>query len=231
MKTDRRQAFLRAVDHFVPSAWGDDVFVELVNGRWAPDPTSGTTCGYLPAAALYLAGARDNRLVNYDDPEGLTRWEVAQGISKLFGGAKAVGAWVDDAPGVEPQEGDVLFYSSGPPATEHVEIFRGLTGRTLQASAAGQGSRARQEVKAVERDVEDTRETGGTRTVSAPLETGGEGYRKLMGWVDLDRVPWAADPSGPAADANTDRKAVALAVGIGALVAMLFGIAWLRARA
>lgn len=57
----RRAAVLRVVDYFVPSDHGDERFAEMLDGHWAPG--AGTTCTYLPAAALYYAGAREPRLV------------------------------------------------------------------------------------------------------------------------------------------------------------------------
>jgi hypothetical protein len=194
----RRDAVRRVAEYFVPSDWGDERFAEMVAGHWAPG--AGTTCTYLPAAALYLAGCRDDRLVNHDDDEGRTAFTVAAGVSKLVQGARALGAWVDDAPGREPKEGDVAFISNGPPLTEHVELV--LDPAVWRAASAGQtNGRGEQAARIVTREIDDRRGEGGGRLLSAPSPLPVPGsWRKLQGWVDLDKVPWVEAPTGPAAE-------------------------------
>jgi hypothetical protein len=215
---NRRDAVLRVADYFVPSDWGDDRFAELVAGHWTPG--AGTTCTYLPAAALYLVGCRDERLVNHDDDQGRTAFTVAAGVSKLVQGARAIGAWVDDAPGREPQPGDVVFISNGPPLTEHVELV--LDPAEWRAASAGQSNaRGEQAARVVTRQLDDRRGEGGPRLLSAPSPLPVVGsWRKLQGWVDLDKVPWVEAPMGPAAEPM-------IAPSVGGLVAgfVLAGVA------
>lgn len=223
----RRAAVLRVVEHFVPSDWGDDRFAEMIDGHW--EPGAGTTCTYLPAAALYFAGARERRLVNHDDDLERTAFEIGAGVSKLVQGARAIGAWVDDAPGREPKAADIAFLSNGPPITEHVEVVLDPAG--WKAAAAGQtNGRGEQAARVVMREVDDRRGEGGARLLSAPspLPVAGS-WRKLVGWVDLDRVPWVEAPGGPAGEeaampilavlAGTLLVVAAVGVGVGVMSA------------
>lgn len=215
---------MRAAEYFVPGDYGDARFEEMLNGRWTPGPKSGTTCGYLPGAGLFLAGARDDRLVNYDDPDGATAYKDAANISKIVQGARAVGAWVDDAPGREPKRGDIAFLSNGPSITEHVEIVRDPA--EWSAWAAGQtNDRGEQAARVVTRPIDDRRSQGGPRLLGAPVPIGGGEKRKLQGWVDLDLVPWDAEPTGPAAPEIETRSPwlfVAGTIGAAAGAAALF---------
>jgi hypothetical protein len=198
---DRRAAFLRAVDSFVPSTYPEASFRDLVAGRWEPGPNAGTTCAYLPAAALYLAGCRAHELVNHDDPGGgATKFVLGQGVSRIRWGGHAVGAFVLDGPGKEPSEGDIYFISNGPPGTEHVGVFRSIDAEGWHSSDAGQGTHLAQSAQHVTRRITDTREeSGGKRQIGGPEPSTGE-MRTLVGWVDLDAVPWTADPMGAAAE-------------------------------
>lgn len=190
-----RAAVLRAVEHFVPSDYGDERFAEMLDGHW--EPGAGTTCTYLPAAVLYYAGAREPQFVNHDDERGRTAFEIGAGVSKLVQGARAIDAWVDDAPGREPRAGDIAFLSNGP-LTEHVEIV--LDPAVWKAAAAGQTNESgNQAARVVTRSVDDRRDRGGPRLLSAPspLPVAGS-WRKLVGWVDVDRVPFVEAFTGPA---------------------------------
>ena len=210
------------------SKYGDDLFAELVDGQYTPGGT-GTTCPYLPAAALFYLGCRDPGLVNRDDPEGLTKFEYGDktnGISKLYYGGKAAGCWVDDGPGREPQEGDI-YYVIGP---EHVGHFCRQKGGIWHTGDSGQGTHLVQEAKYVDRPVRDDRARGGHRYIGGP---NGD-MRQLMGWVDLDRVPLTAPPSGPAAEEEeepgTSTGAVVAGVAVGVLALGLFGAAVYASR-
>jgi hypothetical protein len=67
---DCRAPAHRLIDAVVPSDFGDEKFATIINGRNSPG--YGTTCAYLPALLLWSLGCRQNALVNYDDPGGLT---------------------------------------------------------------------------------------------------------------------------------------------------------------
>lgn len=146
MTIDRRAAVESVAGYFVPCDQGDDTFEEMINGRWSPG--YGTTCTYLTSAALHFAGCRDPRLVNWDDPQGRTSYRIGKGIEVLFFGGRAVGCWVDDAPGLEPQRGDIVYQSNGTPKSEHVEIFWGISGSTYEGRRGGPDQRARRAVRA-----------------------------------------------------------------------------------
>lgn len=195
---DRRAAAARVVDAYVPSDYGDANFSAIINGRWSPG--GGTTCSYLPALCLYLAGCRAPELVNFDDVNGGTTWDVGAGISKLVQGARRLGCWVDDGPGREPSRMDVAFISNGPPLTEHVAVV--VDPSIWRDASAGQtNAQGNQAARIVDRQIDDQRATGGVRRLSNPLPIGG-GYRQLQGWVSLDLVPWTVDPIGVAADTS-----------------------------
>lgn len=202
---DRRAAFDRYVATYFPSDYGDEAFTEILHGRWSPG--GGTTCTYPWHHFWALLGCRDDRLVNFDSADGYTRWVSAGGVSKIVQGAKAIGAWVDDAPGREPQRGDVCFLadSARTPASEHVSgaIDPGLRTPGIWTSAdAGQnydnpptpGDDGHQRARIVTRRIDDRRASGGPRLLSSPEPYSGD-WRELVGWVDLNRIPLAATPA------------------------------------
>ncbi len=232
---DRRAAVDRIIAYFFPVRadgrrwiqWGEALFAELINGRWQPG--AGTTCAYLTAIVLYLLGARDFDLVNFDDPEGATKFEFGNtrnGISKLVNGAKKLGAWVDDGPGREPARNDLVYMSAGTSASEHVEVFRGIDGSTWEAAAAGQGTRELQRAEIITRTITDERAAGGHRYVSS---LAGE-RKRIIGWVNIDAVPLVAPPSGAAAEPDSDESsssgasAVAVVAVVGVIAAVGAGI-------
>src|SRR5262249_40752259 len=156
------------------SDYGDEQFADLLNGRWQPG--GGTTCTFPPHRMLNLLGCRDNRLVNFDSDDGLTRWEMGAGgglgVSKLYYGAKAVGCWVDDGHGRDRSHGDIYFISNGPPATEHVGIV--IDPAVWESADAGQKNEHNHEAaRIVRRNVDDRRASGGPRLLSAPLNERG----------------------------------------------------------
>jgi hypothetical protein len=236
MVFDMRAAAERVVDHYVPSEYPDERFLDLIDNHWQPG--AGTTCAYLTAKVLVLLGCREPDLVNHDDPEGLARirfefGNTRNGISKLVAGAKALDCWVADGVGREPARMDLVYMTvPGKEGTaDHVEVFRAIDGSTWEAAAAGQGTRERQRAEIVRRSINDQRANGGARYVSS---LAGEAKR-VIGWVDLERVPLAESPMGVAVEPTLE---VSRQVSTGALVAggvlLLLGAgagAWLHATA
>jgi hypothetical protein len=193
---DRRAAAARFVAHYFPSDCGDPLFAEIINGRWSPG--AGTTCTYPCALLLFLLGCFAPELVNYDAPNGATRFDIGAGVSKIVQGARALGCWVDDGPGREPGFGDIGFLSQGPPLTEHVLIV--MDPSVWRDASGGQtNAQGNQAARIVDRQIDDQRAAGGVRRLSNPLPIGG-GFRQLQGWVSLDLVPWSVAPIGVAAD-------------------------------
>jgi len=234
---DIRAAAERIVDCYVPSEYPDERFLDLVNGRWQPG--GGTTCAYLTAKVLVLLGCREPDFVNHDDPEGLGRirfefGDTRNGVSKLVAGAKALGCWVADGAGREPARMDLVYMTvPGKAGTaDHVEVFRQIEGATWEAAAAGQGSREKQRAEIVHRLVNDQRASGGARYVSSPAGD----PKRIIGWVDLERVPLVDPPNGPAVELTSEEAS--RQVSTGALVAggvlLLLGAGasvWLRVTA
>jgi hypothetical protein len=115
---------------------------------------------------------------------------------------------------------------------DHVEVFRAIDGATWEAAAAGQGTREKQRAEIVNRFITDQRARGGARYVSS---LAGE-PKRIIGWVDLARVPLIEPPSGPAVDSApmavpTQVSAARLIAG-GALLLLGAGVGhWLRTTA
>jgi hypothetical protein len=237
MRLDVRMAAERVVDYYVPSEYSDERFLDLVDNHWQPG--GGTTCAYLTAKVLLLLGCREPDFVNHDDPEGLGRirfefGDTRNGVSKLVGGAKALDCWVADGAGREPARMDLVYMTvPGKEGTaDHVEVFRAIDGATWEAAAAGQGTREKQRAEIVHRFITDQRASGGPRLVST---LAGE-PKRIIGWVDLARVPLAEPPSGPAIEptlgASSSRLTAGTLIAGGAL--LLLGASagvWLRVTA
>jgi hypothetical protein len=237
MSFDVRAAAERVVDHYVPSEYPDERFLDLVDNHWQPG--GGTTCAYLTAKVLVLLGCRESDFVNHDDPEGLGRirfeyGDTRNGVSKLVAGAKALDCWVGDGDGREPTRMDLVYMTvPGKEGTaDHVEVFRAIDGATWEAAAAGQGTREKQRAEIVHRFITDQRASGGARYVSS---LAGE-PKRIIGWVDLARVPLVEPPRGPAAErqqeAPTRQLSTRALIAGGAL--LLVGASagvWLRVTA
>lgn len=233
MGFDVRAAAERVVDHYVPSKYPEERFLELIDNRWQPG--GGTTCAYLTAKILVLVGCREPDLVNHEDPEALGRirfefGDTRNGVSKLVAGAKALGCWVGDGAGREPARMDLVYMTvPGKEGTaDHVEVFRAIEGTTWEAAAAGQGTREEQRAEIVRRSITDQRASGGPRYVSSPA---GE-PKRVIGWVDLDRVPLLELPLGPAIEPETSRPSTGALVAGGVLLLLGAGASvWLRVTA
>ena len=233
MGFDVRAAAERVVDHYVPSKYPEERFLELIDNRWQPG--GGTTCAYLTAKVLVLVGCREPDLVNHEDPEALGRirfefGDTRNGVSKLVAGAKALGCWVGDGAGREPARMDLVYMTvPGKEGTaDHVEVFRAIEGSTWEAAAAGQGTREEQRAELVRRSITDQRESGGARYVSSPA---GE-PKRVIGWVDLDRVPLIEPPLGPAIEPEVSGPSTGTLVVGGMLLLLGAGASvWLRVTA
>ncbi len=212
-----RQRALALLALVVPSDWGSAAFASIVDGHYSPG--FGTTCAYLIAWLLWALGCRDAAIVNRDDAASGLRYRVGEGVSRVVNGAKALGAWRDGCAGIKP--GDPFFLSLGPAITEHLAVFvaRGSRGgvSAWRSADAGQRRTALADVtvdpeadgfldafdgealagetasdqcaRYVVRDFDGSR----LRTVN--------GWKPIVGYVDLDALPFAApamgDPDGP----------------------------------
>lgn len=228
---DRRRAVYRILQAFLPSAYGDDKFAEIIDGHWAPG--AGTTCAYLTALILTMLGCRDGRIVNRDDPEGKGRCvfeygDKNNGVSKLYYGGQKAAVWVNDGPDQEPRYGDLVYMWDGTNDGAHVEVVLTIEGSTWTAAAAGQGTREHQEAKIITRTITDERASGGKRYVSSQA-VGGRKW--IVGWVDIDRVDLVEPPMGVAADEEPEKVPLwQRAVGAGIAAMILGGLMWLLGR-
>lgn len=235
MTFDVRAAAERVVDYYVPSEYPDERFLDLIGNHWQPG--SGTTCAYLTAKLLVLLGCREPDFVNHDDPEALGRirfefGNTRNGVSKLVAGAKALDCWVGDGAGREPTRMDLVYMTvpGNEGSADHVEVFRAIDGATWEAAAAGQGSREKQRAEIVHRSITDHRASGGARYVSS---LAGE-PKRIIGWVDLERVPLAEPPTGVAVEPMEAPRQVSTGALVAGGVLLLLGAgasAWLRATA
>src|SRR5262245_34519869 len=131
----RRDDALAIIASVVPSDYGDPKFSKIIGDLYRESPTSGTTCGYLVSYLLYELGCRAP-IVNRNDPAYGLRYGIGENISRLLGGAKALGAWRAGPEGIRP--GDCYFISNGPPLTEHVGVFIAhVDGSHVQTGDAG----------------------------------------------------------------------------------------------
>lgn len=149
----------------------------------------GTTCGYLPHWMLWAVGCRLRRVVNRYEPKDGLAYRDGANISALRWQPEFV-AYNRLAASTLPLPGDIFFVSDGPPATEHVGVVLGISedGVWTCAEAGQEGGGAR----IVRRILIDGR--------LARLAAGSDvepdrsfHARKLVGWLDLDRVMAASD--------------------------------------
>lgn len=199
---------LAIIDNYVPSDIGDDRFGALIGDMYTEGPGAGTTCGFLVSRLLFDLGVRDPRIVNRNDADSGLKYHIGENISRLVGGAKALGAWREGAEGIKP--GDIYFISNGPPASEHVGVFkRQLDDTHWETADAGQrNSEGRQAARFV------------TRTFDGSNLGTPNGQKVIQGYVDLDALPIAVPT--PA----TSGKGFWVAAGLLAAGALAGAIAW-----
>jgi hypothetical protein len=180
-----RASVLPILRGVVPSDYGDARFERLTGGDYTQG--YGTTCGYLTSYLLWALGCRAPEIVNRTDPKWGLRYEAGANISRLVGGAKALGAWHDGPAGI--RMGDCYFLSNevGDPSSEHVGVFLYASGIHWYTVDAGQRNEAGNQAARF-----STRTFDG-RHLSGP---GGGGARLVRGYVDIDALPYAAARSG-----------------------------------
>lgn len=187
---DRRARAVRLIQSYVPSETGDAKFAEISKDYGG----IGTTCGYLTGWLLWRLGAKDNRIVNREQAADGLKYHVAENISRLVGGAKALGAWRTLADGL-PKPGDMAYYATNPPPGpppagwnwhEHVNVVLDAGPDEWRTADGGRTVNGHQAAEIVTRK----------RVGSDKLDYLG-GPRSIIGWVDLDAVPLEAPPTGP----------------------------------
>ncbi len=187
-----RAHILPALAAVVPSNYGDARFL-LAAPRFQQG--GGTSCSFGPAWGLWASGCRDARIVNRDG-EGC-RFDVGQGISKLYNGSKSAGAWIEAGAGRRPKPGD-FYLLHGPisggqwdPRSEHVGTVVDSTGSAWTFADFGQsqtntdprpGQQCARRVK---------RAWDGLHLGSS---VAGGAARLLGGWIDADALTYSAAP-------------------------------------
>jgi len=177
--TPIRTLALAIVNEVVPSNYGDPKFTRIIDGMYTEGPGAGTTCGFLASYLLFSLGCRAPEIINRNDPESGLKYQIGANISRLIGGAKALGAWRVGPAGIKP--GDILFLSNGPPATEHVGIFmRAPDALHWETADAGQtNAQGHQAARKVLRTFDGAR-------LGTP-----NGTKTIQGYVDIEAVPRA----------------------------------------
>jgi hypothetical protein len=187
-----RRSIVAAMLAHVPSDTGDGRFEEVIGDMY----TGAGTCGFLASFALSAGGICDPRILNRPETETGATYHLGENISRLVGGAKQLGAWIEwsSTPPYGPSPGDILFLSGGKDENgnflEHVCVFQseerdgsgGVHWVTWDAgvtNAHGQQSAA-----------ERTREVDGRELVRNGLR------RKLEGFVDIDLAVIACQQAG-----------------------------------
>lgn len=180
-----RDVAIAACKNVVPSHYPLDAFQEMTGGKFQPG--FGSSCGFLTSYALMAVGCRDTRILNRE-VDGLA-YTPGDNISRLVNGAKALGCWRTMADG-EPDVGDLIFCSNGPPLTEHVFVLSSNDGDHWHSYDGGS--------PAADHSQENVRQRVGSDGLVFI-----NGPRKVQGYVDLPCVPLSADPmfsDGPLAD-------------------------------
>lgn len=180
----RRQEIDSIVNGVVPCQYPDDRFRKM-DSVWTPDEAY-TTC----ISLVHYVGLR----------MGLKYGINSGGCEATRTNAKMFGAWIRAGSGAYPKHGDVLcweYVDVVDPLVIHVGFFWEKLdgGRRWKTADGGQGGHDAQGANFVTREFD----------ASSWRTRGPSGWRKVAGWVDLDRVPLAnakalAPSQGPAAD-------------------------------
>ncbi len=171
-----RDVAMAACQDVVPSHYPLDPFQRMTGGKFQPG--FGSSCGFLTSYVLMAVGCRDRAILNRE-VDGLI-YTPGDNISRLVGGAKQLGCWRTMVDG-EPQQGDLVFCSNGPPLTEHVFCLSSNDGDHWHSYDGGS--------PAADHSQENVRQRVGSDGLVFI-----NGPRKVQGYVDLDCVPLSADP-------------------------------------
>lgn len=168
--SQRRQEIDGILASVVPCQWPDERFKRM-DPIWTPDAEY-TTC----ISLVHYVGLR----------MGLKYGINSGGCEATRTNAKKFGAWVKAGSGAYPKHGDVLcweYIDVADPIIIHVGFFLETLdgGGRWRTADGGQGGREAQGANFVVREF--NRATWRTKGIS--------GWRKVAGWVDLDRVPQA----------------------------------------
>lgn len=197
----RRGQVLDALRLLIPARYGDATFERMTGGHWRPGPNTGTPCGFLVSRVLRDGGALAPTVLNLDAPELGIHYEDSRNISKLIGGARALGAFHGGPDGIQP--GDPYFLSDGPPLTEHVGIYTGTDGGAWITGDAGRRAADGTEITQYVRRARE-----GNR-----LHVGGGETRAIVGYISLDRLPWKSGGGGLAVNGARTGRQVLVAAG------------------
>lgn len=181
----RRMFAMLLMTRYVPSRVGSPAFTEVTQGRAdraLQSKSFFSTCGELCMFLLQQMGYR-GPILNRDLPKGDGDRKYASGknMNYLVWRSRDEKVWVPFAGELTPKPGDICFISNGPPATEHVFVFKQeLESGLWESFDGGQqfgGKKWNQCAEVKQR-----------RLVGKKL-----GGRTLHGWVDISLLELTAD--------------------------------------
>lgn len=214
-----RSNAIAIVGSVVPSDYGDAKFSALIGDMYTEGPRAGSTCGFLTSYLLFQLGCRSPLIVNRNDPGSGLVYKIGANVSRLVGGAKALGAWRTGPSGIRP--GDIYFISNGPSETEHVGVYLAAPdGSYWDTADAGQtNSGGHQAARYVTRDFDGVR-LGPNQVDEDPDPTRVQPPKIVQGYIDIEALPYGV----PAVVAS---KGKWIAVGV-AVVVVAFAAGWLE---
>lgn len=163
---------------YVPSTTGDPRFSEIAKDYGGV----GTTCGYLCHWLMWRLGVRDPKMVNRSEPEDGLHYAVGMNISRIFNNPH----FVRYEQGKSPGDGDIVFISNGPPATEHVLVSVGVD--DSQDPPIWSGANAGQRDPATGSQCSVLID----RTMSKGILLYNGVGKKVVGWIDISKLPFTA---------------------------------------
>jgi hypothetical protein len=168
-----------------------DLFESKANKDGRVSKNGGTSCGLLPGTVMKNAGVMPDIKTVKGDPARLT----GPGVAGMRDEAAKIGAWHVAGKTDLPKPGSpyMLSSDSAGKAVEHVGIINeidvpdsqhGLVWKTMDAGQGGDGYCAEHVTRKVER-----RADGVWLINTLPGQLGDPSkWRKIVGWVDLDKV-------------------------------------------
>lgn len=102
----------------LPTSEGEASFKEIAKD-WAKG--YGTTCGFLPMWAYFMAGCRNKKIISRSEPTDGIKYDVGRNISRIWNSGNP--PFIRFMRGTTPAMGSTIYVSNGPPNTEHVCIF------------------------------------------------------------------------------------------------------------
>ena len=161
---------------------GDTVFNEITEGRAGGKGYS--SCGDLCHWMMKCLGCRDESIVNRNDDGGKVPWVSGANLSRIVYHTGA--AWTPSHQGVFASPGDIIYLALPPdPMKEHVLVVLSHDANQLISCDYGQFFNGK---------------AGGKKRIRKVSMIGSAMYaddRKIMGWVNITKIPLTTTASVP----------------------------------